>query len=104
MPAGAFDRPIVLERKAVTADAVGDPAATWLELGRPFARVRMTGGREHLAAGAERTEAKATFLIRYRPGLTTADRVVYRDRVYDIEAITEIGRNRTLELLAVARS
>lgn len=103
MDAGKLDRRIVIERSVNLIDATGDQVEDWRELTKRWASFRTQGGREFLAADAERTEARAVFTIRYLDGLTLADRVVYRGRIYDIEAINEIGRREGQQLMTVAR-
>lgn len=104
MRAGRLDRRIQIERAVTVVNSAGQPIDDWRPLGAErWAGFQQQGGREFLAADAERTEERAVFTIRYFDGLTTADRVNYGGRIYDIEAINEIGRREGQQLLTVAR-
>ena len=103
MDAGPLDRRIVIERSVNIIVPPGDQVEDWREFARRWASFRTQGGREFLAADAERTEERAVFTIRYLDGLTLADRVVYRGRIYDIEAVNEIGHREGQQLMTVAR-
>ena len=103
MQAGRLDRRITIERKTTVPDEVGDPVESWAELSTRWANVKHQGGREFLAAGAERTEARTVFTIRYFDGLRRTDRINYDGAIYDVEAINELGRREGQQILAVAR-
>ena len=85
----------------------GAPSRTWSTLATVWAKVVTSGGREFAQGGAEATEARALFNIRYRSDVTTEHRVAFPTTtdVWDIESVEDIdGMNKMLNLLATKRT
>ena len=49
-------------------------------------------------------ERPTRFRIRYYDGLTPLDRIVYEDRVYELQGVAELGRRDGMELTAITRA
>ena len=94
MKAGALDQRIVIERLVEGYDELGQPINTWLPIITTWAAVTPLVGREYIAAGALLSEVTARVRMRYRPGITPADRVSHGGTVYGIEAVIDVHSSR----------
>jgi SPP1 family predicted phage head-tail adaptor len=59
-----------------------------------WAHVEPLVGREYLAAAALVAEVTARIRMRYRPGITAADRIIHGGTVYAIEAVLDVHSSR----------
>lgn len=101
MQAGKLDRLITIERGR---KSMGDlhPCTLWSVIAAPRAQLVRVADSEFATGFGEATAGEIVFRIRWREGITTADRIAYGGRHYEIKEIAEIGRRRGLELRAVA--
>lgn len=102
MRAGGLNRRIAIERSVPDDSFDGAGLETWQPLTTCWAEVRQQGGREFLQNGFTNTERRVVFFIRWFPGVTTADRVMYGGKPFDIAEVREIGRRDGVELHTVA--
>lgn len=99
--AGDLDRRISVQRATFTIDPeYGEEVPTWETIATVSAAVKQISGREFLAGNAEVNEQRAVFFIRWMPGVTVLDRVVYLGAPFDIDDVREVGRHEGLELHA----
>ncbi|MDF1600163.1 phage head closure protein [Mesorhizobium sp. YIM 152430] len=104
MRAGKLDRIITIERKTETVSDSGSVVAAWTEIATTHAEI-MRRSFDEMAMGFGEVEAGTTvFRVRWREGITTADRIMFDGIAHDIKEIGEIGRRRALEIRAVAVS
>jgi SPP1 family predicted phage head-tail adaptor len=104
MRAGKLDRSIIIERKAETVKPSGAVVSAWTIVATVRAEIVQQSASEFLTGYGEAEAGSIIFRIRHLAGITTADRVTYTGKVYDLKEIKEIGRRRGLELRAVATS
>lgn len=102
MRAGKLDRLITIERQAETVAPSGAVTSSWAPLASARAELVQQTADEFLAGPGEAEERTLVFRIRWRAGLSTADRVIFEGQPYDVKQIVEIGRRRGLELRVVA--
>ncbi len=97
-------RPLLRHRvellaSAIYEDDIGNQFTEWVTVARPWAAVEPLSGREYWAAAAVQAERTIKVILRYRPGVTPAHRLVFKGRVFDIESVVNIEEsNRWLEL------
>lgn len=101
MRAGKLDRFITIERPTETVAASGAVSSTWANIATVRAELVQQSASEILSGFGEGETGSVIFRIRYLPGLTTADRVIYDGAAYGLQEVAEIGRKRGLELRAV---
>lgn len=89
MKAGDIDQRVTLERQAGGVDELGQPLDEWAALGSCWASVQPLQGREFIAAQAAQSEVTTRITIRYRPGITPADRVVFDGKVFNIVSVID---------------
>ena len=95
MNAGALDQRIVIERRTGATNDWGEPLPdSWLPIITTWAEVSPLVGREYLAAQAAMSEVKVKIIMRYRPGITPADRVSHGGTVHAIEAVLDVHSSR----------
>ena len=94
MRAGALDQRIVIERLVEGYDELGQPINDWLPIVTTWASVSPLTGREYLAAAALVAEVTARIRMRYRPGITAADRVIHDGKVYGITSVADVHSSR----------
>ena len=95
MRAGALDQRIVSERRTGATNDWGEPLPdAWLPIITTWAHVQPLTGRDFIAAQAAMSEVKLKIIMRYRPGITPADRVAHNGQVYGIEAVIDVHSSR----------
>jgi SPP1 family predicted phage head-tail adaptor len=87
-----------------TVTPSGGVVTAWTNLDMVRAEIVTQSASEFLTGFGEAEAGTIVFRIRYLPGITTADRVSYDGKSYDLKEVAEIGRRRGLELRAVATS
>ena len=103
MKAGALDQRIVIERLVEGYDELGQPINDWLPIVTTWAAVEPLVGREFIAAQAAVSEITARVRLRYRPGITTADRIVHDGTTYGITSVADVHSSRR-ELVLMVRA
>ena len=104
MKAGQLDQRVTVERQQGGFDELGQPLPdTWAPLFTCWAAVLPLQGREYLAASAAVSEVTARIRMRFRPGITSQDRVIHDGKVYGVEAAIDLrSGNRELHLMCKA--
>ncbi|MCQ1779154.1 phage head closure protein [Neorhizobium galegae] len=95
---GDMDRRITIERESETLSPSGDPRKIWAPVATIWAEVLQQSASEFFTGYGEAETGTVIFRVRYRPGVTTADRVIHDGTAYGIKEIKEIGRRDALEL------
>jgi SPP1 family predicted phage head-tail adaptor len=103
---GRLDRRIIFQRPVFGQDASNQKKiAAWVNIPdsfEAFAKVDETGGNEILQAEQLNGIKSAKFTVRYREDLDLELRILYKNVPYNVKSITEVGRKRYLEIMAVA--
>lgn len=102
MRAGKLNRVIYVERKVADLDAAGYAVPVWSLVGTVRAEIINHAIDEAATDLGEAGTAGVTFQTRYFGGLTTADRIRFLGRHYNVTAIAEIGIRAGLEIKAQA--
>lgn len=100
--AGALNRVIAVERLTTTLNEIRNPVSTWTNIATLRAEVLQHSVGEVEADSGERDSDSVTFRTRFFSGLTTADRIRFMGRIYNVKGYTEIGIRNGLEISAVA--
>jgi SPP1 family predicted phage head-tail adaptor len=98
MRAGRLDRTIRIQRLTREIGDAGTVAESWTDLATVRAELLTPVTTEAATGYGEADDATVGFRIRYLADLTTADRVAAGEVVFNIVAIEESGRRRSLEL------
>ncbi|MFK4256452.1 phage head closure protein [Agrobacterium tumefaciens] len=95
---GNMDRRITIERKTESTKPSGDVSNGWTPVATVWAEVLQQSASEFFTGYGEAETGTLIFRVRFRPGITTADRVTYHGVAYGLKEIKEIGRRDALEL------
>lgn len=88
MQAGKLRHRVMLQHKvSVQNPLTGAVTPEWQDIKKVWADVVPLSAREFIAAQATQAEITTRITIRYRSGLTNANRIVFRDRIYNIEGV-----------------
>ena len=100
--AGQLDQRLTLQQRAAGVDVLGNAAGAWQDLATVHGRARPLRSRELFAAGQVQNVSDVEFTIRWRAGVTSAMRVLWRGKAHDItgEPIDIDGQRTWLQLLA----
>ncbi|TIX89292.1 phage head closure protein [Rhizobium sp. P44RR-XXIV] len=99
---GNMDRRITIERETEGTKPSGDVVKAWTPVATVWAEVLQQSASEFFTGYGEAETGTVIFRVRFRPGITTADRVTYDGIAYGLKEIKEIGRRDALELLGEA--
>ncbi len=97
--AGQLRERVRLQQLAVSLDAAGDPVYAWSDVATLWARVQPVGGT--VATLADRRTAVKDYevTIRWRYGVSAAQRLVWRGRYLQIDAVGNLDeRHRRVTL------
>jgi len=87
MKAGDLRHPVEIQHFTAVRDPgsgeFGDPA--WQKFASTWAAVEPLSAKDLIAAQAAQSEATARIVIRYRPDVLSAMRIVHRGQIYSIE-------------------
>lgn len=95
---GNMDRRITIERETETVKPSGSVVKVWAPVATVWAEVLQQTASEFFTGFGEAETGTVIFRVRYRPGMTTADRVIYDGTAYGLKEIKELGRRDALEL------
>jgi SPP1 family predicted phage head-tail adaptor len=87
--AGQLDQRVSVSRLEQGQDEIGQPLTTWTPVFSTWAAVEPLVGREWLASGGAQSEVSTRIRLRYRPGVTSADRVTHEGREYEIVSVID---------------
>lgn len=102
MRAGKLNRVIFIDRLTETLNENRTPVSTWTNIATLRAEVLQHSVDEAEAGNGERDANAITFRTRFFSGLSTADRIRFMGRAYNVQGWTEIGIRHGLEIKAVA--
>ena len=95
---GRMNRRIIIERETEAVSPSGDVSKVWALVATAWAEMVQQSASEFFTGYGEAETGTVIFRIRYRPEITTADRVTYAGTTYNLKEIKEIGWRDGLEL------
>lgn len=95
---GNMDRRIDIQRETEAVSPSGDAVKIWTSIATVWAEIVQQSASEFFTGYGEAETGSVIFRIRYRPGITNADRVTYNGSAYGLKEIKECGRRDALEL------
>jgi len=104
MRAGKKNRRIRIEQLSNTRSDTGVKTDVWTLYKTVWADVSDKNATENFGADQYTTKITTMFKIDFIDGLNPKDfRIVYRNRVYDIDGVKELGMNEAMEVVAEAQ-
>ena len=100
MEVGLFRHRIAIQQRDATKDAYGQAAQTWTTLYTTWAGIEDISGKELIAAMAINSELSTHIFMRWRAGISSANRILYQGIIYNIQAVVDpTGRKRELHIM-----
>jgi len=97
---GQLKRKIIIQTATKVQDDFGEETETWANTATMWASIQPVSGSEGITGNQINPEVTHKIMMRYRAGVTPANRVLYGTRVFDINVVRNIfEENRWLELL-----
>jgi len=98
-----LDQRITLQQRVAGRDALGQATSVWADVATVWARAEPLRGREYLAAEQAQSEVSVRFRIRWREGVTSGMRVLWRGQPHDIDGAIDVnGAKSELQLMCIA--
>jgi SPP1 family predicted phage head-tail adaptor len=97
---GQMRERVTLQQRSASVDAMGDPAYAWADVATLWARVRPLGGGVEAVADRRTAVKDYEVTIRWRDGVSPAQRFVWRGRFLQIEGIGNLDERRRRVTLA----
>jgi len=105
--AGRLNKWVKFQRRAAGEDDFGNPDGRWRDIAKSRAEVWPLVGREYFAAQQVQAETTYRITVRYVPSLRnlkTNDRVIYGEKVLDIQSVMNVGENNVvLQVMCIER-
>ncbi|WKB52308.1 phage head closure protein [Eleftheria terrae] len=102
MQAGELNQRIALQQLASVKDAYGQEQGVWIKAATVWAKAEPLSGREFFAAAQAQSEVTVRFTIRYRPGLQSSMRVLWRGQPHEVASVIELqGGREWLQLMCL---
>lgn len=108
MNAGAYRHRVVIEKRSVVTDEIGNQSSGWEKYFSGYAYINNLSGAEYWQAAQTQSENTVMFVMRYHPLLNVLDTVSYRlfwrDKEYNIISIDNVQyKNETVKIRATAK-
>lgn len=101
MNAGKLNKRIILQTPTVSTDSELNVSNSWGTFKTVWAAVEPLMGREYLLANSTVPNVSTRFRIRYVAGITTAMRISYGSKFYNITTVIDVNEeHRELILMA----
>jgi len=88
---------VIIQQNQPTINAFGEETEQWVDVATVWAAVEPIKGREFFAAQKENAETTARISIRYRTGILADMRILYGNKIFEINAIIDV-EERHIEL------
>lgn len=99
MNAGRNREVITIQARIQTQDDFGQPIDTWSDFQKLRADVMPLSGREAFLAKQVGADITTRIMTRYCPGVKAAQRILFRDLVFDIESVVPDRLRTSLEII-----
>lgn len=102
MRPGRLRESIVIMRKSVSRGEIGQEITQWTQRAKVFAEVNRDQSSESPKRNFEgEHEEPATFLIRYRSDISSADHIVHNSKTYSIDGMKPLSLTRYNDALEI---
>ncbi len=92
---------IIIQSPVVTKDAFGQPIINWVEHAGIWANVLFQNGKEFINSNKELASITASIRIRYRLDITSEMRVLFRDYIFNIQAVLPDSNRKHIDLAVI---
>lgn len=104
MKIGQLRHRLEIQEQRSVRDEWGNQVSEWFTVATAWAAIEPIRGEEYWAAGAQQGETIHRVTMRYVPGVTPKHRLLFGNRILEIESTLNLEeRSRLLELLCKER-
>lgn len=106
MRAGLMRERLAFQTKTESISTAGIVSATWATAFTVWGRVKQEDGRSDETEIGDRpmSQSRLTFITRYDSRITTALRISWRSRIFEIEGVLNRDeRRKSMDILAIER-
>ena len=108
MDAGSLREIIMIEKRIVVEDDIGNQSSMWLPFYKGFASVNNLYGTEYWAAAQTQSQNTVVFTLRYNPLFNEVNsleyRLLFRGKEYDIKSVDNVKyANISIKIKAVLK-
>ncbi len=101
MQLGTLNKKILIEKPVVTTNANGESVKTWVTHTCAWANVKISAGNEQEITDRNTSVTGAIFTTHnIRATILPTMRVVYENKIFDIDSVTPIEQDRFIEIEA----
>jgi SPP1 family predicted phage head-tail adaptor len=104
MNIGKLNRKITIQSPPTSKDAGGELTGTWSTFATPWSKITDKASTEAMGEGSEVMTTVRSFVIRYRSGITNAQRIYYDSKYWQIVGVLELAKNEYLEIQAIVKT
>ncbi len=98
---GGMRHRITIQAETTVTDNGGGFSSSWQDVAEVFARIAPLSGYERLSFGKVETGVSHRILIRHRPDVSAASRLVSGGKTYHIHSVINVnGDSEYMEILA----
>lgn len=103
LSAGQLNQRIQIQSQDGTENGLGERVGSWVNEGDPiWAAARPLRGTKRAEAGALHLAVDTVFFVRWKPGISAANRLLWEGRAYDIVSAEPIDGGKVwIEIQAV---
>lgn len=103
LSAGQLNQRIQIQAQVEAENGLGEKVGAWVDDGAPiWAAARPLRGTKRLEAGALQQAVDTVFYVRFRAGISSANRLLWNGRAYDIVSAEPVDGGRVwIEIQAV---
>lgn len=95
---GKMDRRVLIQKYTETVKVNGERTFTYTTYGSRWAGIITSTADESLQGGSQQLSTLTTFRMWYDSEINEKYRLIYRNRVYNIAGIDEVGRGQFMDL------
>lgn len=102
---GELRHRVTIQATTAVQDTSASYAESWNDVATVWARVRPMNGREYYAMQQAQSSVSHEVVVRFRRGVTTANRLKLDSRIFDIEGVVNYDeRNEWMILYCTERT
>lgn len=90
MKIGDLRHRITIQMAVESSNTFGEVEKTWQDVATVWASIEPLRGREYFDSQQINAEVTTRIRIRYRPGIKPKMRVVYGERIFDIQSVIDV--------------
>ncbi|MGB9780623.1 phage head closure protein [Caldanaerobacter sp.] len=100
MNIGELRHRITIQQPVESSNTFGEVEKTWQDVATVWASIEPLRGREYFNSQQINAEVTTQIRIRYRPGIKPKMRVVYGERIFDIQSVIDVEeRHKEIHLM-----